>query len=175
LIEAAIAYFFGKQLSQPSLEPTTEITTSQSSWLTTEEVFGDDHGPWPRSLDYEATTFTKSPDINVINSSGELQSFETTTTKISDDRLEGSLVFEEELLMYQQQNVTKESDRPLRAWIETKATILGYAYNPLMTIILWVDAIVVKLEDLIIAFWKGLLNFPNRLINFIRYGNRSQK
>ncbi|PZO44513.1 MAG: hypothetical protein DCF19_01835 [Pseudanabaena frigida] len=172
LIEEAIAYFFGRQLSQPALDETSEISSSGESWLTMEDVFGNDNGPWPLPLEYESQAFTKSPDKDAIHSSGELQNFETTTTQISQERLDGSLIFEEELLMYQQQNAESESDRPLRAWIEAKASIMGYAYNPVMTVILWIDEIVLKIENLIITLWKGLINCPKRLIHFIRYGKR---
>ena len=170
LIEAAIAYFFGQQLKKPTLEEVTDISPSEEAWLTMEDVFGDDNGPWPLPLEYESVAFTQSSNSNAIHSSGELQNFETTTSQISQDRLEESLVFEEDLLTYQQQNSDPDCDRPLKAWIEANATILGYAYNPVMTVILWIDAIVLKIEDLIIAIWKGLINFPKRLLHFIRYG-----
>jgi hypothetical protein len=177
LIEDAIAYFFGKEIAKPSLDETSDITPSQEAWLTMEQVFGDDNGPWPLPLEYESHAFTKSPDMGVLNSSGELQNFETTTTQISQDRLEGSLLFGEEFefeeeLLYQNQNPDSNSDRPLRAWIEANATILGYTYNPVMTVILWIDAIVLKLENMVIAFWRAVVNFPKRLFRFIRYGNR---
>jgi hypothetical protein len=171
LIEEAIAYFFGQQLKKPTLEEVTDISPSKDTseaWLTMEDVFGDDNGPWPLPLEYESVAFTQSTRPNAIHSSGELQSFETTTSQISQDHLEKSLVFEEELLMTQQDKA--ESDRPLKAWIEANATILGYAYNPVMTVILWIDAIVLKIENLIIAIWKGLISFPKRLLHFIRYG-----
>ncbi len=172
LIEDAIAYFFGKQRSRPTLDETSDITTSQKSSLTMEDIFGNDNGPWPLSAEHESIAFSKSPDRTAIHSSGELQNFETTTTQISQNRLDGSLVFEEELLEIQQKISETESDRPLRAWIEANATILGYVYNPVMTVVLWIDAIVLKIEDLIISFWQGLLNFPKRLIHFIRHGKR---
>ncbi len=170
LIEAAIAYFFGKQRSQPTLDETSDLTEISS--LTMEDMFGNDNEPWPMSSEHESIAFSKSPDRNVIHSSGELQSYETTTTQISQDRLDGSLVFEEDFLGVQQQTSETASDRPLRAWIETNATILGYVYNPVMTVVLWVDAIALKIEDLMIGFWKGLINFPKRLIYFIRHGKR---
>lgn len=173
IIEAAIAYFFGKQLSQPTLDETNDITPSEESWLTMEDIFGDDNGPWPLPLEYESQAFTKSPDIAAINSSGELQNFETTTTKISQDRLEGSLRFEEELLAYQG-STENENERPLRAWLEANASLLGYVYNPVMIVVFWLDAIVLKIENLIIAIWKGVINFPKRLIRVIRYGNRKR-
>ncbi len=179
LIEDAIAYFFGKERAKPSLDQTSDITPSQEAWLTMEQVFGDDNGPWPLPLEYESHAFAKSPDMGVLNSSGELQNFETTTTKISQDRLEGSLLFGgefekefEEELLYQEQNTGADSDRPLRAWIEANATILGYTYNPVMTVILWIDAIVLKLENGFIALWRAFVNFPKRLLHFIRYGNQ---
>jgi hypothetical protein len=179
LIEDAIAYFFGKERVKPSLDQTSDIIPSAEAWLTMEEVFGDDNGPWPLPLEYESHAFAKSPDMGVLNSSSELQNFETTTTQISQDRLEGSLMFEgqfgedfEEELLYQNQNPDSNSDRPLRAWIEANATILGYTYNPVMTVILWIDAIVLKLENMVIAFWRAVVNFPKRLLHFIRYGNR---
>ena len=175
LIEDAIAYFFGRQLSQPTLNETSEIQLSKSAWLTMEDVFGDDNGPWPLPLEYESHAFHKSPDKIIIHSSGELQNFETTTSLISQDRIDGSLIFEEELLIYQQLGSETGDERPLKAWIEANAPIMGYAYNPVMTIILWVDTIIVKIEDLMITFWKGLINFPKRFIYFIRYGNRKQK
>jgi len=175
LIEDAIAYFFGRQLSQPTLDETSDIQPSESAWLTMEDVFGDDNGPWPLPLEYESHAFHKSPDKIAIHSSGELQNFETTTSQISQDRIDGSLIFEEELLMYQQSASETGDERPLRAWIEANATIMGYAYNPVMTIVLWVDTIIVKIEDLMITFWEGLINFPKRFVYFIRYGNREQK
>ncbi|MFM7888497.1 MAG: hypothetical protein ACKPCM_17800, partial [Pseudanabaena sp.] len=175
LIAEAIAYFFGKQLEKPALDETSDIATSEEAWLTMEDVFGDDHGPWPLPLEYESQAFTKSQYMAAINSSGELQSFETTTTQISQDRLEGSLLFEEELLAYQCSSSETENERPLRAWIEAKATLLGYVYNPVMTVIFWLDAIILKIENLLIRLWKGLINFPKRLVNFIRYGNRHSK
>ncbi len=175
LIEEAIAYFFGKQRSQPTLDETSDITIRELSWLTMEDAFSDDNGPWPLPLEYESHAFNKSSDMAAINSSGELQNFETTTSQISQDQLQQSLIYEEGLLMYQQATTKSEGDRPLRAWIEANASIMGYAYNPVMTVILWVDAIVVKIEDLLIIFWKGLIDFPKRLIHSIRYGNKSQK
>jgi len=175
LIEDAIAYFFGKERAKTILDQTSDITPNQEAWLTMEQVFGDDNGPWPLPLEYESHAFTKSPDMGLLNSSGELQNFETTTTQISQDRLEGSLIFGEDFekeLLYQYQNPDSNSDRPLRAWIESNATILGYTYNPVMTVILWVDAIVLKLENIVIGFWRAVVNFPKRLLHFIRYGNK---
>jgi hypothetical protein len=173
LIEDAIAYFFGKQRSQPTLDETSDITPNQATWLTMEDIFGDDNGPWPLPLEYESIAFSKSPDRIAIHSSGELQNFETTTTQISEDRLEGSLVFEENFLEIQQKISDPEgTNRPLRAWIEAQATILGYAYNPVMTVVFWIDMIVLKVENLIINFWKRLIILPKRLVNFIRYGNK---
>ncbi|WP_146048679.1 hypothetical protein [Pseudanabaena sp. BC1403] len=170
LIEDAIAYFFNKQRSQPTLDETSDITPSAEAWLTMEDLFGDDNGPWPLPLEYESISFSKSPDRTAIHSSSELQNFETTTTQISQDQLESSLVFEEELQMYQSQSSDRDSDRPLRAWIETKANLWGYSNNPVMIFLLWIDAIVVKIENSIIKLWKGLISFPKRLIYFIRYG-----
>ena len=178
LIEAAIDYFIGKR-SLGSDDDTSNITPSAEAWLTMEEVFGDDNGPWPLSLEYESHAFAKSSDMGVLNSTGELQNFETTTSQISQDRLEGSLLFGgefgkefEEELLYQEQNIGANSDRPLRAWIEANVTILGYTYNPVMTVILWIDAIVLKLENGFIALWRAVVNFPKQLVHFIRYGNK---
>ncbi|MFN5863008.1 MAG: hypothetical protein ACK451_13715, partial [Pseudanabaena sp.] len=117
LIAEAIAYFFGRQLSQPTLDETSDIAPREEPWLTMEDGFGDDSGPWPLPMEYESQAFTKSQDMTAINSSGELQSFETTTTQISQDRLKGSLLFEEELLAYQGSSSETENERPLRAWI----------------------------------------------------------
>ena len=175
LIAAAIAYFMNKKLSQPTIDQTSDMIASESFGLAMADVFGDDNGPWPHPLDYESHAFSKSPDRIAIHSSGELENFETTTTQISQDQLKESLVFEEDLLAYQNTKSNQESDRPLRAWIEANATILGYVYNPVMTVILWVDAIVLKVEELIIVFWKRLIILPKQLIYFIRYGNRDQK
>ena len=175
LIAAAIDYFIGKRSLSGDSNETSDITPSKAAWLTMEEVFGDDNGPWPLPLEYESHAFAKSPDMGVINSSGELQNFETTTTQISQDRLEGGLLFGgefEEELLYQEQNTGADSDRPLRAWIEANATILGYTYNPVMTVILWIDAIVLKLENGFIALWRAVVNFPKRLLHFIRYGSK---
>jgi hypothetical protein len=172
IIEAAIAYFFSRQRSPSALDETSDIAPTQESWLTMEDVFGDDNGPWPLPLEYESIAFSKSPDRSAIHSSGELQNFETTTTQISQDQLEGSLVFEEELLLSEQQREDTESDRPLRAWIEAKATLWGYSNNPVMKVILWIDSIILKIENLIIKLWKGFVSFPKHLLHFIRYGKK---
>jgi hypothetical protein len=166
LIAAAIDYFISKR----SLDETLDITPSDEAWLTMEDLFGDDNGPWPLPLEYESIAFSKSPDRTAIHSSSELQNFETTTTQMSQDQLEGSLFFEDELLMYQSQSSDSDRDRPLRAWIEAKATLWGYSDNSVMRLLVLIDAIVVKIEDLIIKLWKGLISFPRRLINFMRYG-----
>jgi hypothetical protein len=128
-------------------------------------------------LEYESIAFSKSPDRYVIHSSGELQYFETTTTQISQDRLDGSLVFDDdEFKLYQKkQEPDIDGERPLRAWIDARASILGYAYNPIMTVILWVDAVILKIEDWIIAIWKGLINFPKNFFKFVRYGKKKSK
>lgn len=175
LIEDAITYFFSKQRSQPTLDETSDITPSTEAWLTMEDLFGDDNGPWPLPLEYESIAFSKSPDRTAIHSSSELQNFETTTTQLSQDQLDGSLVFEEELQMYQSQSPEYERDRPLRAWIEAKATLWGYSNNPVMRLLIWIDEIVAKIENLIIKLWKGLIGFPKRLIQFMRYGKKRWK
>jgi hypothetical protein len=126
-------------------------------------------------LEYESIAFSKSPDRTAIHSSSELQNFETTTTQLSQDQLDGSLVFEEELQMYQSQSPEYERDRPLRAWIEAKATLWGYSNNPVMRLLIWIDEIVAKIENLIIKLWKGLIGFPKRLIQFMRYGKKRWK
>jgi hypothetical protein len=169
IIEAAIAYFFGK--TKPTLEETSDMVTTDQALSTMEELFNNDNGPWPLPLEYEAISYSKSPDRHIIHSSGELQNFETTTSQISQDQLQGGLFAEEEDLIYQLPNaMSSESDRPLRAWIEANSTILGYVYNPVMAVVYGIDAIVLKVENLMIKFWKGLIGFPKRLIHFIRYG-----
>jgi hypothetical protein len=153
LIEQAIAYFFDKQRSRPTLDETNDLTTTTETWLTMEDVFGDDHGPWPLPLEYESPAFAKSINLSnsaAINSSGELQNFETTTSQIYQDRLEGSLYFVEE----EESRAENASDRPLRAWLEAKATLWGYAVNPVMDAIFWLDQVILKIENLLIALWK---------------------
>jgi hypothetical protein len=41
-----------------------------------------------------------------------------------------------------------------------------------MRLLIWIDAIVAKIENLIIELWKRLISFPRRLIKFMRYGKR---
>ncbi|MBD2175633.1 hypothetical protein H6F42_01705 [Pseudanabaena sp. FACHB-1998] len=176
LIEAAIAYFFGKQLNKPTLDETSDLTPSEGAWLTMEDVFGDDNGPWPLPLEYESVAFSKSPDMAAINSSGELQNFETTTSQLSQERLDGGMILEEEeLLAYSSSFTDSESDRPLRAWIEANAALLGYVYNPVMVVVFWLDGIILKIENFFISLWQGFINFPKQLINSIRYGNRKHR
>ena len=173
IIEAAIEYFFQKKRS-PSLDATTDIEPSDSAWLTMEDVFGDDHGPWPMPVEYESVAFTQSSKYNTLHSSGDLQSFETTTTQISQDRLDGSLVFDDykqDVLSNSPQNIDDpERDRPLRAWIEAKANLVGRRYSPVMVIVFWLDRVMLKMENLAIALWQSVNKFPKRLINLIRYG-----
>jgi len=162
LIEDAVDYFFGKQRSPSEIEATNSIEISKSSSLTIESLFADDNGPWPLPLEYESVAFTNSPDLIALNSSGELQFFETTTSQLSQDRLEGGSFFVEEGLSYQ--SIHTENERPLRAWIEAQATILGYAYSPVMTVVFWFDEIILKIENLIIMLWKKLVNLPKKLL-----------
>ncbi|MDX2254799.1 MAG: hypothetical protein NW214_04720 [Pseudanabaenaceae cyanobacterium bins.39] len=150
LIEKAVDYFFSKRRS-PALEETADIAPSSESWLTMEDVFGGDDGPWPLPLEYESLAFTRSTEYILqnrqLNSSGELQNSETTTTQIHQHWEEDALIFESSF------DITTEdtSERPLRAWIEAQASVLGYAYNPVMRVVFWVDAIVLRLENLAIA------------------------
>ncbi|OIP68705.1 MAG: hypothetical protein AUK48_15595 [Oscillatoriales cyanobacterium CG2_30_44_21] len=156
LIEAAVNYFFSKQRSLSELEATNSIETSQSASM--ESLFADDNGPWPLPLEYESVAFANSPDLTALNSSGELQIFETTTSQMSQERLEGGSFFIEETL------IRIENERPLRAWIEAQATILGYVYSPVMTVVFWFDEMILKIENLIIRLWKKLLSLPKKLL-----------
>lgn len=154
LIEQAIAYFFDKQRSRPTLDETNDITTTEEARLKVEDVFGDDQGPWPLPLEYESPAFNRSMNVSnpaAINSSGDLQNFETTTSKIYQERLDGSLYFTDEETY---QSETPTSDRPLKAWLEAKATLWGYASNPVMDAIFWLDQFILKFENLLIALWK---------------------
>ncbi len=176
IIEAALEYFFHKKRS-PSLDPTTDIEPTESAWLTMEDVFGDDNGPWPMPIEYESVAFTQSSKYGAIHSSGDLQNFETTTTKISQDRLDGSLIFddyEQDVLSNLPQDLgDRQSDRPLRAWIEARANLVGRRYSPVMVFVFWLDTAMLKMENLAIALWQSLVNFPRRLINLIRHGKFS--
>jgi hypothetical protein len=163
LIEQAIAYFFDRQRSQPTLDEANDIATTEEAWLKMEDVFGDDQGPWPLPLEYESPAFTRSMNLSnpaAINSSGDLQNFETTTSQIYQERLDGSLYFNDEETS-QSENST--SDRPLRAWLEAKATLWGYASNPVMDTIFWLDQVILKFENLLIAFWRKWVKFINSL------------
>lgn len=154
LIVQAIAYFFDKQRSRRTLDEANDLAPTDEAWLTMEDVFGDDQGPWPLPLEYESPAFTKSMNVSnpaAINSSGELQNCETTTSQIYQDRLDGSLYFTEEEVA---QSKMPNSDRPLRAWLEAKATLWGYAANPVMDAIFWLDQVILKCENFIIAFWQ---------------------
>lgn len=154
LIVQAIAYFFDKQRSRRTLDETNDLAPTEEAWLTMEDVFGDDQGPWPLPLEYESPAFMKSMNVDnpaAINSSGELQNCETTTSQIYQDRLDGSLYFTEE---EEAQSKMPNSDRPLRAWLEAKATLWGYAANPVMDAIFWLDQVILKCENFIIAFWQ---------------------
>jgi hypothetical protein len=44
-----------------------------------------------------------------------------------------------------------------------------------MRLLIWIDEIVAKIENLIIKLWKGLIGFPKRLIQFMRYGKKRWK
>ncbi|PZU92319.1 MAG: hypothetical protein DCE90_18525 [Pseudanabaena sp.] len=156
LIEAAVDYFFSKQRSPSELEATNSIEISKSESI--ESLFADDNGPWPLPMEYESVAFANSPDLTALNSSGELQIFETTTSQMSQERLEGGSFFIEETLMQ------SENERPLRAWIEAQATILGYVYSPVMTVVFWFDEIILKIENLIIRLWKKLVSLPKKLL-----------
>lgn len=43
---------------------------------------------------------------------------------------------------------------PLRAWIDTQATSLGYAYSPIVNFFLWLDGQVERLEQWLSQLWR---------------------
>ncbi len=50
-------------------------------------------------------------------------------------------------------------DHCMRAWIETQATFLGYADSPIIKFLLWLDGIILKIEQCLIAIWQKLVSW----------------
>lgn len=51
---------------------------------------------------------------------------------------------------------------PLYAWIETKATSLGYAYSPVINFLLWLDRWLARLEEWCLKMWRRLWDWLTR-------------
>jgi len=47
-----------------------------------------------------------------------------------------------------------EEPTPLHAWVDTQATFLGYAYSPLVNFLLWLDRLILRLEEWLIQLWR---------------------
>lgn len=47
----------------------------------------------------------------------------------------------------------------MRAWIETQATFLGYEDSPIIKFLLWLDRIIYKIEQCLIALWQKLVHW----------------
>lgn len=161
LIRDAIDYFFGKKSAGKQLDSIDRVESkSEESWLTMADLFGDDSGPWPhpvahsrkRESDQLSTTSVwDDASLDLIQNAQQggvsiHKHHEASTSNLSHLGIEGEFFPEDE--------TGGRQSRPMQAWIETQATFLGYAYNPIMQFILWLDRLIVALEQWLIRQWQ---------------------
>jgi len=161
LIRDAIDYFFGKKSSGKQLDSIDRVESkSEESWLTMADLFGDDSGPWPYPVAHShkresdrLSTSSAWDDASLALIQNAQQGgvsihkpHETSTSHLSRHGIEGEFPPEDE--------TGGRRSRPMQAWIETQATFLGYVYNPIMQFILWLDRLIVALEQWLIHQWQ---------------------
>jgi hypothetical protein len=177
LLDAAAAYFFSKKThaTAPQLDehppndtqlagnndaPILETAATEAPWLSLEDVFGGDDGPWPLPSEHDSLTLHEMNNLPLPQFANKLAISETTTSQITADRLTANLAFDEQeswlepsqqspdsrqVKRYRQRSL--DAERPLRAWIETQAQSLGYVYGPVMSVVHWLDSLIVKIEN----------------------------
>jgi len=158
LIQAAIAYFFGKkppkhkfkssqtpQIKQ-NINQKKQIQQSDSPWLTMADVFDDDMTPWP-ALPKPENSGLLNPQSSLAhtNQAGDLDSNQLNH-EITSTTAQGLTEWE-------------ENPPPGRAWIDTPATFLGYVYSPVMQLIHWLDRLIAGMEKWVIQIFLGLCQF----------------
>jgi hypothetical protein len=191
LLDAAAAYFFGKKIDEPATNvnglndsskdyeslsgnnsPILDDAPTEAPWLSLEDVFGADDGPWPLPGEYDSIALNEMNNLPLPQFANRLAISETTTTQITADRLTSSLAFDENeswldaphspqnliqnvsqnpspVKSYRQRSLNAE--RPLRAWIETQAQSLGYVYGPIMSVVHWLDSLTVRIENFFVS------------------------
>lgn len=138
LIEATIAYFFGKQDHRFSYSA-TEIPSSVSSdepWLTKADLFGESESP---SFSATATENNDDFSIAVANQfSNEMSSPATTAERSSTTETE------------KMESDTAEEE------LQTEATPIGYEKHILARILEAIDRALAWLEDRLLKLWQWL-------------------
>jgi hypothetical protein len=185
LIKAAIAYFFGKKVNplKPDLSSENLPTSCEEAWLTMADLFGDEGDPWPLTGEFESLALTRASNISLtLQDDGLL----ATTPKSTDGNLvptmDSSLpssaltnserveiVLDDPNYLPDWSEYLAEPTPPLRAWIETHATFLGYAYSPIMEVVYWLDRLIARLERSLIWLWEKAISLPKWLFQkFVR-------
>jgi len=191
LLDAAAAYFFGKKIDEPATNanglnnvsndheslsgnnsPILDYAPTEAPWLSLEDVFGADDGPWPLPGEYDSIALNEMNNLPLPQFANRLAISETTTTQIAADRLTANLAFDDHeswldtthshqnlipninhntspVKPYRQPSLNAE--RPLRAWIETQAQSLGYVYGPMMSVVHWLDSLTVRIENFFVS------------------------
>jgi hypothetical protein len=178
LIKAAIAYFFGKK---PNLPPLETVEVRSQPWLTMEDLFDDDSCHWPAISQHEPARREISPwepdqfdGTNPIRTRSLKPVLNRALTKTkqtsiiptaTSDPLASALIHESKSTSEIVPDLScwlddsfdfeiEERSRPLKAWIETQATFIGYVYSPIMEFIRWIDRLVAKFEQWLVQLWQ---------------------
>jgi hypothetical protein len=177
LIKAAIAYFFGKKPTTPQVD-TVEVPAQP--WLTMSDLFDDDSGPWPRIEPHESARAHEQLPINSdpsqflpgYSDSSLVKSNRATASSIASKRKSkrmeiarntgkkpGEIIPDlsgwlEDIPDFE----PEEPYQPLRAWIETQATFLGYVYSPIMEFLHRLDRLIARFEQWLIQLWQKIWN-----------------
>ncbi|CAN1209493.1 hypothetical protein TUMEXPCC7403_04675 [Tumidithrix helvetica PCC 7403] len=192
LIRAAIAYFFAKRVNPLEPDPSSANlqTSSEEAWLTMADLFGDEGGPWPVPIEYESMALARPSDLFAVDrnnsvlttnpkqvdgdlvqafdpSMGDLVQTSDSSQENGDlvqaDASKGEIVLDDPNYLPDWAEYLEEPTPPLRAWIETHATFLGYAYSPIMEIVHWLDRLVARIERSLIGLWQKITRFPQWL------------
>ncbi len=125
LIKNAIAYFFGKKptINRLKSSKSSQIQKSNSPWL---DLFDDDMSPWPIIRGNQNPSLV-NPKSNLVNTNSNSN---LTSVNLSSEH----------------DIKSQESSEPIRAWLDTQATFLGYAYSPVMQLIHWLDRLIASIE-----------------------------
>ncbi|MEE3719832.1 hypothetical protein V2H45_24125 [Tumidithrix elongata RA019] len=192
LIRAAIAYFFSKKVNPLEPDPSSANlqTSPEEAWLTMADLFGDEGGPWPVPTEYESMALARPSDLFAVDpnnsvltetpneldkdlvqtskpSKGDLVQASDFSEEDGDlvqvDTSKGEIVLDDPNYLPDWSEYLEEPTPPLRAWIETHATFLGYAYSPVMEIVHWLDRLVARIERSLIWVWQKITRFPRWL------------
>jgi hypothetical protein len=170
LLRAAIAYFFGKKVNPLESDQSSGNleTSSEEAWLTMADLFGDENGPWPLSFEYESMALARPSDSFAVDDTKTVlastkRDVDGNLVQIVDPFSNGEIILDDPNYLPDWSEYLEEPTPPLRAWIETHATFLGYAYSPIMEVVHWLDRLIARLERSLLWLWRQTKRLPQNL------------